>query len=158
MFLTFRYNVTNSNLWLLMNHVQFCCCVMYCTYYQMQLLLAKSNTSSGHNCEQQPIKIFVWLPVIRKRMLKDQHAQNNTTHTRTHTHTYIADFFCLQHFSVAGIQDSRVVCNFSNERWSVWMRHSAPLWEKIQRWRGVWKGTSEQTRGVGPDIYKVIKS
>lgn len=59
--------------------------------------------------------------------------------------THFADSSCLQHFSAAGIQDSHVVCNSSNERWSVWMRHSAALQENTQRRRGVLEKESLET-------------
>lgn len=49
--------------------------------------------------------------------------------------TYVAEYACRWHSSVAGKRGSHVVCNFSNERWSVWMTHNEPLQESRKRYQ-----------------------
>lgn len=66
-------------------------------------------------------------PALLSRAASKPECQKNKIRDRSHilmdndplkitSNTYVADFSCRQHFSVADIQDSRVVCNSSNGR------------------------------------------
>lgn len=44
--------------------------------------------------------------------------------------THVAGCACRWRSSAAGRRDSRVACNFSSGRWSVWTTHSEPLQRK----------------------------